>query len=76
MTGGPNRPGAPSDDDPFVTLRVRKSIRNAIRRIAAFEEITMEALTASSLESTIAKYKSKIGIPLLRRPTSARPKDR
>jgi len=65
------RNGLPAAPDEPVTLRVPRRIREAIRRIAAMEESTMEAVTLSAIQSHIDRWEAttgtKVGASLRRR---------
>lgn len=59
------RNGRSALPDDAVTLRVPRRIREAIRRIAALEESTMEAVTLCAIESHIDRWEATTRTPVL-----------
>lgn len=56
--------GAASEDRAMVTLRVERKIREAVRRIASYEEVPMEAITERAMMTLIDDFERRTGLPI------------
>jgi hypothetical protein len=52
------------DDDSYVNLKIRRKIREQLRKIAAIEEVFIHELTQRVLSDFIDDYEDKAGIKL------------
>lgn len=48
----------------MVTLRVERKIREAVRRIASYEEVPMEAITERAMMTLIDDFERRTGLPI------------
>lgn len=58
------RPAAAPEERAMVTLRVERRIREAVRRIASYEEVPMEAITERAMMSLIDEFERRTGLPI------------